>query len=112
MPSVNDRDLRIISSLSPETALRPRTLEEALAYDNFALLRAETISIGKAIPKDLGNAYQTIYDRIRSDTFKKTDFAMSLLDGEIDWKTPAYIRPRRTEAAARPLLNIWGRTAT
>lgn len=74
-----------------QLAMRPRTLEEALAYDNFALLRAETISIGKAIPDNLLDAYQTIYDRIRSDTFKKTDFAMSLLDGEIDWKTPAYI---------------------
>lgn len=74
-----------------QLAMRPRTLEEAFAYDNFALLRAETITIGKAIPDDLGDAYQTIYDRIRSDTFKKTDFAMSLLDGEIEWKTPAYI---------------------
>ena len=71
--------------------MRPRTLEEAFAYDNFALLRAEKITIGKAVPDDLDAAYQMIYNRIRSDTFKKTDFAMSLLDGANDWQTPAYI---------------------
>lgn len=71
--------------------MRPRTLEEAFAYDNFALLRADKIKIGKAVPVDLDEAYQVIYDRIRSDTFKKTDFAMSLLDSDNEWRTPAYI---------------------
>ncbi|MHC9083781.1 ATP-dependent nuclease [Luteimonas sp. RIT-PG2_3] len=74
-----------------QLAMRPRTLEEAFAYENYALLRAGTITIGKVVPDNLQDAYQTIYDRIRSDAFKKTDFAMSLLDGQIDWVTPAYI---------------------
>ena len=71
--------------------MRPRTLEEALAYDNFSLLRKDIISIGKPIPDDLEEAYQTIYERIRSSTFKKTDFAMSLLAGDNTWQTPVYI---------------------
>lgn len=74
-----------------QRTMRPRTLEEAFAYDNFALLREGKITIGKAIPDDLDAAYQTIYDRIRSSTFKKTDFAMNLLAGDDVWQTPAYI---------------------
>lgn len=96
----------VVEDQGNQLAMRPRTLEEAFAYDNFPLLRVGTITIGKAIPDDLGDAYQTIYDRIRSDTFKKTDFAMSLLDGETDWVTPAYIAEGLTwlQAKLRPIV--------
>lgn len=91
-----------------QLAMRPRTLEEAFAYDNFTLLREGTITIGKPIPNDLADAYQTIYDRIRADTFKKTDFAMSLLDGDIGWKTPVYIAEGLTwlETKLQPMVVI------
>jgi putative ATP-dependent endonuclease of OLD family len=72
-------------------AMRPRTLEEAIAYENFALLRTGTLSIGIPIPGTLPEAYQNIYDWIRSDDFKKTDFAMSLLANNETWTVPAYI---------------------
>jgi putative ATP-dependent endonuclease of OLD family len=69
----------------------PRTLEESIAYENFALLRSGELSIYIDIPDTLAAAYQTVYDQIRSDTFKKTDFALSLLDTKAAWKVPAYI---------------------
>ncbi len=84
------RDITVTDQGNQRT-MRPRTLEEAFAYDNFSLLRERKITIGKAIPNDLDAAYQTIYDRIRSSTFKKTDFAMRLLAGNEAWQTPAYI---------------------
>ena len=71
--------------------MRPRTLEEAIAYENFVLLRSGTLSIGIAVPPLLPDAYQEIYDRIRSDNFKKTDFAMGLLASNTAWVVPAYI---------------------
>ena len=71
--------------------MRPRTLEEAIAYENFALLRAGTLSIGITIPGTLPEAYQDIYNRVRSEDFKKTDFAMSLLASNKTWTVPAYI---------------------
>lgn len=80
-----------VTDQGSQRTMRPRTLEEAFAYDNFSLLREGKITIGKAIPDDLEAAYQTIYDRIRSSTFKKTDFAMGLLAGDGAWETPAYI---------------------
>ena len=69
----------------------PRTLEESIAYENFALLRAETLSIGKTIPPLLPEAYKVIYERIGSKDFKKTDFAMSLLAAAATWTVPPYI---------------------
>ena len=81
----------LVSEGGAQLEMIPRTLEEALAYENFALLRAETLSIGKAIPPLLSDAYEAIYERIGSKDFKKTDFAMDLLAAKLSWKVPAYI---------------------
>jgi predicted ATP-dependent endonuclease of OLD family len=80
-----------VSENGVNLAMRPRTLEEAIAYENFARIRSKAISIGIDIPAALPDAYQALYDRIRSENFKKTDFAMSLLAGTADWNVPAYI---------------------
>lgn len=71
--------------------LRPRTLEEAIAYENFDMLLAKTMSINIDMPSVLDEAYEAIYNHIRSADFKKTDFAMSVLAGPAEWKTPKYI---------------------
>ena len=83
-------DITVIDGAAQQS-LRPRTLEEAIAYHNFSLLRAGKLSVGIEIPATLPDAYQAIYDRIRSDNFKKTDFAMSLLAGTTNWQVPLYI---------------------
>lgn len=72
-------------------ALRPRTLEEAIVYENFELMRAGTLSIDITIRAPLDEAYQDVYDRIRSDSFKKTDFAMDVLACDEEWTVPEYI---------------------
>lgn len=71
--------------------MRPRTLEEAIAYQNFSLLRSGELRIGAVIPIDLEKAYQTIYEQTKSDSFKKTDFAMTILSSTFSWKVPNYI---------------------
>ncbi len=71
--------------------LRPRTLEEAIVYENFGLLRSGKLSIGIEIPELLQDAYQSVYDRIRSDSFKKTDFAMDILACTEKLNVPNYI---------------------
>lgn len=83
-------DVQVVDG-SAQQFMRPRTLEEAIAYENFAMVRSETLSIGIAVPTSLPDAYQAIYDRIRSDSFKKTDFAMNLLASTTAWTVPAYI---------------------
>jgi predicted ATP-dependent endonuclease of OLD family len=69
----------------------PRTLEEAIAYENLAELHAGTMSIGVEVSTIWPDVYQQVYEQIRSDKFKKTAFAMSLLATEADWVTPNYI---------------------
>ncbi len=71
--------------------MRPRTIEEAFAYQNFRLLRSGEVQLGLAVPADLEQAYQAIYELVKSDTFKKTDFAMTVLSGTTDWLVPNYI---------------------
>lgn len=69
----------------------PRTLEEAIAYENLAALHAKSMSIGIDVPTTWPALHQAVYDQIRSDKFKKTAFAMSLLATDADWATPQYI---------------------
>ncbi|WP_211051156.1 TOPRIM nucleotidyl transferase/hydrolase domain-containing protein [Parasphingorhabdus halotolerans] len=71
--------------------MRPRTLEEAFAYENFPLLRDGTLNLRFAVPAGLDDAYEAIYDRIKSSSFKKTDFAMDMLSSDTVWKVPEYI---------------------
>ncbi|MEG8033567.1 ATP-dependent endonuclease [Sphingomonas aurantiaca] len=81
----------LVTEGASQQALRPRTLEEAIVYENFELVRAGTLSIDAAIRASLDEAYQDVYDRIRSDSFKKTDFAMNVLACDEKWAVPAYI---------------------
>lgn len=83
-------DVLVIDGTATAT-LRPRTLEEAIVYENFGLLRAGKLSIGIVIPTSLDDAYQEVYDRIKSDSFKKTDFAMDILACAEEWIVPGYI---------------------
>ena len=71
--------------------MRPRTVEESFAYQNFGLLRSGELQFGLAVPSDLERAYQEIYELVKSDSFKKTDFAMSVLASKAEWKVPNYI---------------------
>jgi putative ATP-dependent endonuclease of OLD family len=81
----------IIEEDGKKLLMVPRTIEEAFAYENFALLRRGELKVGKEVPKDLGEAYEAIYARIKSSSFKKTDFALDVLSSEQDWATPGYI---------------------
>ena len=73
------------------TTMRPRTLEEAFTYENFSFFRDETLSLRLTIPARLEDAYQAIYNHIKSSSFKKTDFAMDVLASDAEWQVPAYI---------------------
>lgn len=80
-----------VADAGTEFIMRPRTLEEAFVYENFGFYRVGKFKLGITIPTDLVQAYDAIYKRIKSDNFKKTDFAMSILASKEDWQVPAYI---------------------
>ncbi len=71
--------------------MTPRTIEEAFVCDNFRLLRGGQFDFGLTIPQSLSDAYEGIYQCIKSSSFKKTGFALDVLAAAEDWKTPSYI---------------------
>ncbi len=81
----------LVEENESQLAMTPRTLEEAIAYQNFSLLRTGHINLGKTIPQPLEDAFEAIFKRVGSKGFKKTDFAMSLLARNVEWQTPVYI---------------------
>lgn len=101
----------LVTDGAAKKALRPRTLEEAIVYENFGLLRSGILSIGITIPKLLDDAYQSVYDRIRSDSFKKTDFAMDILACAEEWIVPGYIAEGLRWLEARVCLPLAPATA-
>lgn len=69
----------------------PRTLEEAFFYHHFRFFRRHQDDFKLVIPNELDEAYQAIYDHIKSNNFKKTDFAMMVLASAVNWHVPSYI---------------------
>jgi predicted ATP-dependent endonuclease of OLD family len=102
----------LVTEGTAQQALRPRTLEEAIVYENFSLLRSGTLSIGVAVRTPLDEAYQDVYDRIRSDSFKKTDFAMDILACTEPWIVPDYIAEGLRWLEARLCPPLAGATAS
>lgn len=81
----------VVEENGTNRVMRPRTIEEAFAYQNFCLLRGGHLAIGRPIPANLDEAYNEIYKHISSSNFKKTDFAMMVLSSTVDWQAPNYI---------------------
>ncbi|TQM94927.1 AAA ATPase-like protein [Roseinatronobacter monicus] len=73
-----------------------RTLEEVFVYENHGLFSSGALSIGKDIPADATEFHQVVWERIKSSTFKKTEFAMDVLahepdDDDASWVVPEYV---------------------
>jgi len=74
-----------------------RTLEEAFAFANLAWTqdmpqRDLKLRIGANATKPLGVIIERIHKRIKSDKFRKTDFALALLTHDpASWNVPGYI---------------------
>lgn len=83
-------------SLGTDTAyLAGRTIEEAFAFENLGWCQSDKRQLlGLKCPEtSLPELLAAIHDRIRSRSFKKTDFALNMLQFDpSEWKTPHYIQ--------------------
>lgn len=74
-----------------------RTLEEAFVYENHELFSSGKLTIGVNIPADAAAFHDVVWKRIKSSTFKKTEFAMDVLarnpgvEEGTPWMVPQYI---------------------
>lgn len=82
-----------VNGYAEDTIMHGRTLEETFAYENIALFRSCTLSVGADLSGDPKHEadYQAIYAAIRASKFKKTEFALSVISSDADWVTPRYI---------------------
>ncbi len=62
-----------------ECSLHGRTLEEAFVYENLDHFSPNGLSIGIEFPDDPAALQLDVWERIKSSTFKKTEFAMDIL---------------------------------
>ena len=76
----------------PKKTMHGRTLEETFVYQNMQLFRDKNI-VGITIPdgKDFEREYEAVFNRVKSSSFKKTEFALDVASSEADWVTPLYI---------------------
>lgn len=101
-----------LTSNGETKAVVGRTLEEAFAFENFAWCQAvERKALNLRFKERVGQTVDQIvlrvHKRVTSSNFKKTSFALGLLQQEQDaWKVPRYIREGLEwleEMAAPPL---------
>ncbi len=78
-------------SFGDEEQMYGRTLEETFVYQNIVSFKDGDLSCGIDIPETAEDVRQSIYDLVRSDTFKKTDFSLDMASSGIEWTTPKYI---------------------
>ncbi len=77
----------------PSKPMHGRTFEEVFVYQNIQLFRENKIAFGIDFPtsKDFEEEYTTVFERVRSSSFKKTGFALDVASSTADWITPQYI---------------------
>jgi hypothetical protein len=80
----------LIDSEGQGHSFHGRTLEEAFVYENLVLFREDKLSIGIGLPDDPTELHQAVWKRIKSSTFKKTEFAMDVLGYEPTAKQDEY----------------------
>lgn len=68
-----------------------RTFEECFIYQNIDYFKSGALKCGFDIPDDAEEVRQTVFEKIKSSTFKKTDFALSIGVTDAEWETPSYI---------------------
>lgn len=75
-----------------EIPMHGRTFEETFTYQNMQLFRDEEIE-GIKIPTggDFEQEYEAVFERVKSSSFKKTEFALDVASSKADWVTPQYI---------------------
>ncbi len=69
-----------------------RTFEEAFIYENLNLFKDGKLSTSVALTGDHDKDFDHIYKLVKSDNFKKAEFALAIAFSEEDWKVPYYIK--------------------
>ena len=79
-----------VEFLGAQLTLHGRTLEETFIYENLQVFNAEDTFANVILPEAPERLNQFTYELIRESSFKKTEFALTILSCD-EWKVPSYI---------------------
>lgn len=79
-----------VSFLDEELNVHGRTLEETFIFENLGICGAGKPLATVQLPLNAAELNHNIYELIRKSTFKKTEFALTVLSSD-EWQVPSYI---------------------
>lgn len=82
-----------VNGYSGGKTMHGRTFEETFTYHNLDLFKTAKIELGITISSedDHNLVHQSIFERVQSKQFKKTEFALDVASSSEGWETPTYI---------------------
>lgn len=83
----------VVDGYGENRPMHGRTFEETFVYENLSLFRDGSLRLGHKLSskQEFEAEYQSAYEAVKSSTFKKTDFALSVASSKAPWVTPKYI---------------------
>ncbi len=81
-----------VDGYQEDVKMHGRTFEEAFIYENLELFKSGKFSIPLALEGNYDLDHKQIYELVKSDNFKKAEFALDIAFSEEDWKVPHYIK--------------------
>lgn len=81
-----------VDGYQDDEKMHGRTFEETFIYENLNLFKRGKISTSITLEDDHDEDYKCIYNLVKSDNFKKAEFALDIVFSEEDWKVPHYIK--------------------
>ena len=81
-----------VDGYQEDEKMHGRTFEETFIYENLNLFKDGKVSASVTLEGDHDKDYEYIYKLVKSDNFKKAEFALDIVFSEEDWKVPHYIK--------------------
>ena len=81
-----------VDGYQEEEKMHGRTFEETFIYENLNLFKDGIVSTSIKLEGDHDKDYEHIYKLVKSDNFKKAEFALDIVFSEDDWRVPHYIK--------------------
>lgn len=83
----------VVNDYEANSPMHGRTFEETFAYENLSLFRDGSLSLEQewTAEQNYEAEYQAVYEAVKSSTFKKTEFALSVASSKAEWVAPKYI---------------------
>ena len=81
-----------VDGYQKDKKMHARTFEEAFIYENLDLFKDGKVATSITLEGDHNKDHEQIYELVKSDSFKKAEFALDIVFSEEEWNVPHYIK--------------------